>query len=242
MEPVLLVLAALCAGTVDAIAGGGGLITLPALLATGLPPHDALGTNKGQGMFGSGAALATFWWRGAVGRRWIAIGLPLGLAGSLVGAAAVSTLSPATLRPVVMVLLVVASVLLWVRRPTTAAARRGRWAAPVLALFIGAYDGFFGPGTGTFLIVGLVLLAGREPTTATAEAKAVNFGSNVAGVIVFGYLGLVHWDLALPMAAAQAVGGILGVRLALRGGARLIRLAVVLVSTALWIKLGVDLL
>ncbi|MEZ4366865.1 MAG: TSUP family transporter [Kofleriaceae bacterium] len=236
-----LVTAAFAAGTVDAIAGGGGLITLPSLLAAGLPPHVALGTNKGQGVFGSGAALATYWRRGAVSARWIAIGWPLGLLGSLAGAAAVSSLSPQTLRPVVMVLLAVASVLLWIRRPSTAGVARAAWAAPALALVIGAYDGFFGPGTGTFLIVGLVLLAGRAPTAATAEAKAVNFGSNVAGVVVFASQGLVDWRLALPMAAAQATGGVLGARLALRGGAPLIKIAVSVASAALWCVLAWDL-
>lgn len=237
----LLVLAAFGAGVVDAIAGGGGLITVPALLAAGLPPHVALGTNKGQSMWGAAASLTTYWRQGAVDLRFVAVGLPLGALGATLGALAVTALSPSVLRPVVMVLLVAASLSLWVKRPTTSRADTvAAWIAPALALGIGAYDGFFGPGTGTFLIVGLVLFAGRTLPTATAQAKAVNLGSNLAAVVVFAAHGMIAFEVALPMAAAQLVGGVVGARLALRGGAALIRVVVLMVSTALLIKLGVD--
>lgn len=239
----LLCVGALAAGTIDAIAGGGGLVTVPALLACGVPTHVALGTNKAQSSFGTAAALATFWRRGAVAPRWIALGLPLGAAGSLLGALAVSALSPAHARPVVMVMLVVASAALWLRRPAAAGTvgPRGWLAAPLLAVALGAYDGFFGPGTGTFLIVGLMLLAGRSPEAATAQAKAVNLGSNLAALGVFAASGNVAWQLALPMAGAQIVGGVLGARLALRGGARTVKLMVTVVAAALWVKLALDL-
>jgi len=239
----LLTLAALAAGTVDAIAGGGGLITLPALLAAGLPPHVALGTNKGQSVWGSTAALTTFWRGGRVDRRQARFAFPLGLVGSLVGATLVSGISKEALRPIVLVMLVGASALLLVKKPS----REGHsvpgaaWIAAALALVIGAYDGFFGPGTGTFLIVGFVALGGRSLVHASADAKVVNCASNLAAGLVFSRAGHVMWAVALPMATGQLCGGLLGARLAMRGGARVVRVVVLAVSAALIIKLGLDL-
>jgi uncharacterized membrane protein YfcA len=243
----MLAVAAFLAGTVDAIAGGGGLITLPALLAAGLPPHLAYGTNKGQSVWGSGAALATFWRRGRVDRRQAAIAFPLGIVGAAIGARLVLAIDEDALRPIAIAMLIGAAALLLVRRPAREEdapdmhRRRHLVLAAVLALVIGAYDGFFGPGTGTFLIVGFVALCGKGLTRATADAKVVNFASNLAALAAFGMAGTVAWSVALPMGAGQLAGGVVGARLALRGGARLIRIAVLVVSGALVVKLAVDL-
>ncbi len=243
----MLAAAAFLAGTVDAIAGGGGLVTLPALLAAGLPPHLAYGTNKGQSVWGSAAALATFWRGGWVDRRQAALAFPLGLAGAALGAALVLRIDDEALRPIALAMLIGAGALVLLRRPPRddapprAARPRDLAAAGLLALAIGAYDGFFGPGTGTLLIVGFVALCGKSPTRATADAKVVNFASNVAALAVFGLAGAVAWPVALPMAAGQLAGGIVGARLAIRGGARLIRIAVLVVSAALVVKLLLDL-
>jgi uncharacterized membrane protein YfcA len=240
----LLALAALGAGTVDAIAGGGGLVTVPALIAAGLPPHAALATNKGQSVWGSGSAMLTFWRHGRLDLAKARVTFPLAMAGAFGGAAAVLAVAPDVLRPVVIALLVFAVVVLVVRKPERAhpAPPPHRIArAAVIALVIGAYDGFFGPGTGTFLIVGFVAFCGDTPTSATADAKVVNFASNLAALAMFAARGAVLWRVALPMAAAQLVGGVLGARLAVRGGARLVRAMVVIVSLALCAKLLRDL-
>lgn len=247
MDPLvvaLLTVTALLAGTVDAIAGGGGLITLPALLTAGLPPHLALGTNKGGSVWGSGAALVSFWRAGRVDRRQAQFAFPLGLIGSLIGAQLVLWISPASLRPIVIAMLIGAAGLLVVRKPAGADARPdGRpLVAAALALAIGCYDGFFGPGTGTFLIVGFVALCGRSLVHATADAKVVNFASNLAAVAMFTVNGSVMWELALPMGAGQLAGGLIGARLAIKGGAKLIRIMVLLVSGALVMKLAYDLI
>ena len=242
---VLLACAALGAGMVDAIAGGGGLITLPALLAAGLPAHDALGTNKGQSVWGSGAALFTFWRAGRVDRKQATFTFPLGLVGAFAGASIVSMIDKEALKPIVIAMLIGAAVLLVIRKPTRdqdASAPRAMLAAAGLALAIGFYDGFFGPGTGTFLIVGFVALCGKSMTRATADAKVVNFASNLASVITFGMAGIVAWNVALPMAVGQLAGGIVGARLAIQGGAGLIRMMVLAVSGALVAKLLWDLL
>jgi len=269
LEIALLALAALAAGTVDAIAGGGGLVTLPALLAAHVSPLAALATNKGQSVFGSGAALVAFWRAGRVDRKQARFAFPLAFAGSLAGVAAVSRISNDALRPIVLVLLVAAAALLVVKKPTRGpelergglaptrgpelergglAPTRGN-ATPVphwgvaagLALLLGAYDGFFGPGVGTFLIVGFVALCGRSLVHASADAKVVNFASNLAAVAAFAYAGEVRWEIALPMAVGQLVGGVLGAHLAIKGGARVVRVLVLVVSGALVAKLAYQL-
>lgn len=234
------------AATLDAVGGGGGLLTLPALMAAGLPPREALGTNKGQSVFGSLAALVRFARGGAVDRRRAAVTFPLGFVGSVAGALLVLVLAPRVLRPLVIVLLVAAAIMVGIhhRRSPTVGARplsRSRLAAGAIALGMGAYDGFFGPGTGAFLIVAFSVLLGDGLGRATADAKVVNLASNLAAAIVFGVRGTVLWQVALPMAAAQAVGGWLGAHIVLRRGDRLVRAAVVGVALLLAAKLAADL-
>lgn len=233
------------AGTVDAIAGGGGLVTLPALLAAGLPPGLALGTNKGQSVFGSGAALLRYTRAGLVNGRMARFTFPAGLLGSLAGAALVLLVPPATLRPVVLGLLVLVAVVLTFRPAAPPAPRAGAHRslplATAIAAVIGTYDGFFGPGTGTFLIFAFVMLLGSGMREASADAKVVNFASNLAAVALFTSRGMVAWNVALPMAAGQFAGGLAGAHLAVRGGDRLVRGVVLCVVVALVVKVGADL-
>lgn len=246
MELVFLCTAALIAGMVDAIAGGGGLLTLPALLAAGLPPHFALGTNKGQSVFGTSAALFRFARSGWIDGRRAALHFPAGFVGALLGAALVLRLRPELLRPVVMVLLVVVAVFLVLRGNAAPRAQSAplRYATPLAVLAagaIGTYDGFFGPGTGTFLIVAFGAILRLPLARASAEAKVVNLASNLAALALFAFRGVVVWRYALPMAGAQLLGGWIGAHLAVRGGDRLVRWVVLAVVTALVLKMGVDL-
>src|SRR6266851_4524454 len=248
-----LVLAALAAGMVDAVAGGSGVIAVPALLAAGLPPHLALGTNKAQGVFGTCASTLRYARAGLLDARRARVTFPAGLAGSLCGAALVLLVPPATLRPVVLVLLVAVAVALALRpstatptatptSPSTWARRAPRLAAAAVALVLGAYDGFFGPGSGTFLILAFAFLFDLPLQRASADAKPVNFASNLAALALFSARGAVLWEVALPMAAAQFAGGWLGAHLAVRGGDRLVRAIVFLVVFALVSKLAADML
>lgn len=240
----LLACAALFAGTVDAIAGGGGLVTVPALLASGLDTRLVYGTNKGQSVWGSGAALVAFWRAGRVDRRQALFAFPLGLGGAALGALLVLHLDKALLRPIAIVLLIGASIVFVVKKPTRDETDPGLarpWVAALLAFVIAAYDGFFGPGTGTFLIVGFVSLCGKSMTHATADAKVVNFASNLASIVTFAVSGAVAWEVALPMAAGQLLGGVIGARLAIKGGAKLIRIAVLVVTAALVLRLAGEL-
>jgi uncharacterized membrane protein YfcA len=238
-QTALLCGAALCGGTIDAIAGGGGLITVPALLAVGLPPHEVLGTNKGQSVFGSLAASLRYRHAGLVDGSTAKISFPLGFLGSLAGAALALVLRPDVLRPIVLALLLLVAILLASGRfrPREGAAppapgQHGVLVAAI-ALTLGAYDGFFGPGAGTFIIAAFVAFLHRPLARATADAKILNFASNCAAMAAFASRGAVLWRIALPMAGAQMVGGFLGAHLAVRRGERLIRgvvLAVVAVS------------
>ena len=246
--PSVTVIAALTAvatlaGFIDAIAGGGGVLTVPALLMAGLPPHVALGTNKGCSTFGTTAATWTFARAGKLGVREAATGFLGGGLGAIAGAHLQLSLSPAVLRPVVLVLLVLVALALALHRPVESKtdAPRGALAAFAIALVMGTYDGFFGPGTGTFVIVLHVTLLGATLSGATAAAKPVNLGSNVASLVTFALRHTVLWSVALPMAAGNIVGNTLGARLAVKRGDRLVRGMVIAVSLALVVKLGVDL-
>lgn len=166
--------------------------------------------------------------------------------GSFLGSALVLRIPSHTLRPLVLVLLVLVAMVLTFRRtprPThgEVPSGHGRGVTAAIALAIGVYDGFFGPGTGTFLIMAFVFLLGESMVRATGDAKVVNFASNLAAVIVFAHRGAILWPLALPMAVAQLLGGIVGSRIAVRGGERLIRKVVLFVVLALVARLSLDL-
>jgi hypothetical protein len=242
----LLALAAFVAGTVDAVAGGGGLVTLPALLAAGFPPHLALGTNKGQSVFGAAASLSRFAAAGMVDWRRARLAFPAACAGSLAGAGLLLRLSPTLLRPLILALLVAVALFLALRRaPPRVTARvpprRAPLAAAAIALVLGAYDGFFGPGTGTFLILAFASLLGDGLARASGEAKVANFASNLSAFTLFAWRGNVVWAVALPMAAGQFLGGLLGAHLAIRGGDVFVRRIVLLVVLALSVKIAWDL-
>jgi len=245
-EIALLAAVALAAGFVDAIAGGGGLLTVPALLAAGLPPHLAVATNKGQSTFGALSATVAFWRAGLVDGPRARISFPLAVAGSLLGAGLLLLVSPEVLRPVVLGLLVAVALFVALRRgPPRAEARiPARFVLPVAgawSFLVGGYDGFYGPGTGTFLIVGFVAMLGDSLTRASAAAKVVNFASNLAAMLLFAWKGVVVWQVALPMAAANLVGGHLGARLAVKKGDALVRKVVLLVVLGLCLKIARDL-
>ncbi|MGE5175236.1 MAG: sulfite exporter TauE/SafE family protein [Hyphomicrobiales bacterium] len=238
--------AAFFAGGMDAIAGGGGLITVPALLAAGLPPHAAIATNKGQSTFGSFAAVTRYGHAGLIDRTTAWFAFPLAVAGSALGALVALRVPADVLRPIVLALLLGAGVVVTISRPRAEdgeerpARRNAALGIGTAALLIGAYDGFFGPGTGTFLIAFYVGWVGLSMRRATADAKVVNFAANAAAMAVFASRGAILWRVALPMAAAQLLGGFLGAHVAVRRGERLIRGVVLFVVVALVLKVARD--
>ena len=238
--PLSLFLVALVAGFVDAIAGGGGLLTVPALLLTGIDPQLVLGTNKAQGVFGTATSLGRFSSSGLLDRRRAGQSFVPALGGAACGVWLVTRIRPDILTPLVMALLGgVAVFMIFNRTPEVAMPSRARSLAVTggVAMLLGFYDGFFGPGTGTFLIIAYAYLWHDSLDAASANAKVVNFGSNLASMVTFLVLGRICWKLALPMAAGQVIGGWLGAHLTIRKGRNVVRMAVIVVSIALILRL-----
>lgn len=237
---LLLCFAALAAGFVDAIAGGGGLICVPALLAAGIDPVSALSTNKAQSSVGSMSASYTYWRAGLIDFRHLRIPLAATLVGAGLGAWLL-TLADSRWLMVLLPFLLVAIALYFLLAPPAAEidsrARLTPLAYAGVAGGIGLYDGFFGPGTGSFFALSLVSLMGMGLTKATGHAKALNLMSNVVSVAVFATGGHVLWLLAGAMAVGQFIGGRLGSKAAMRFGGRLIRPLLVVVSLGMTAKL-----
>jgi hypothetical protein len=238
---LVLVLAAFVAGVVDSIAGGGGLITVPALLLAGAAPVEALATNKLQGTFGAGTAMVAYARAGQVRPRdqlgMAAIAAVFGAAGAVV-----AHLIPAEVLRIIMPVVLIGVAAFFALKPGLSDTDRvERLRPPVFALTVvpavAAYDGFFGPGTGSFFMLGFVLLAGYGVLKATAHTKMLNFASNLGSLLVFIPSGALWWGVGLAMALAQVAGATLGARLAMRIGARLIRPLLVVTSTAMALRL-----
>ena len=236
----LLALAAFVAGIVDALAGGGGLITIPALMAAGVPPVQAIATNKLQSSFGTTGAVLAFARRGRIDFRrflWPAVAA---FTGSVGGALAVQAVDPAFLTGLVPLLLVaMAAYFLFGPKASEADshARMGQAALVAIMFAIGFYDGFFGPGAGSFMATCLVALFGMGLVSATAHTKFLNLASNVAALATLVVGGQVLWLVGLVMAVASIAGGRLGAHLALRVGGRAIRPLLVVMSLLLTLKL-----
>jgi uncharacterized membrane protein YfcA len=239
-----LAVVAFGAGFVDAVGGGGGLLTVPALLAAGLAPHVALGTNKGQACFGAVSSAVSYWRGGEVDRPRALPSFLAGLSGAAAGAAAQLAVRPEPLKPIVLVLLSMAAALVVLRPAARARASppaSPRLVASAVGFAMGAYDGFFGPGTGSLLILAFITFLGDGMLRASGNAKIVNLASNLASVAIFAWRGTVLWSVAIPMAAGNAFGAFVGVRTAIRGGERFVRVVLVVVVVALLAKVAWDL-
>lgn len=231
---------AVLTGFIDAVAGGGGLIMMPALLFAGVPPIDALGTNKLQSMFGTGTAFRNFAAKGLVDWRPHRGTIVLVFLGASAGAIAVQAMDPGALRLIVPLLLVAVALYVIVSPrmdDADAHVRLGPRGYAPFAGAIGAYDGFFGPGTGSFFTTSLVGLRGLGLTRATALTKLFNLTSNIASVLFFALGGQIFWLLGFSMAAGAMLGGYIGSHTAMRFGARLIRPLLVTLSLALTARL-----
>lgn len=240
----MLALAGFAAGFVDSIAGGGGLITVPALMLAGLSPVEALGTNKLQGLFGSGSATFSYASKGHVDVRRQAPSALMALAGGILGALA-ATVVPGTILSAAMPVVLVAIALYFAVKPNMGDVDSARRLSPFLfgllvVPMIGFYDGVFGPGAGSFYMLAFVSLAGYGVLKATAHTKLLNFSSNLGGFVVFVLAGVVYWKVGLIMGAAQFLGARVGAHLAIRNGARLIKPLLVAVCLALAAKLLAD--
>lgn len=245
---VVVAIASLLAGLIDAIVGGGGLILVPALFATypGAVPATLLGTNKGGAIWGTGWAAVQFTRRVSLRRQTMAPAMLAALLGSFAGAWAVTVVDASVMRRALPL------VLLAILAYTLARKDLGRHHAPryaeahealvasLVGLSIGFYDGFFGPGTGSFFVFLFVRVLGFDFLHASASAKLLNTATNLAALVLFTWKGHVWWQVAAVLAVANVAGSLIGTRLALKHGAGFVRGVFIVVVGALILKTGYD--
>ena len=244
---LFLLAASFFAGFIDSIAGGGGLIQLPALLI-GLPKSETaevLGTNKLSAVFGTTTAAALY--RKQIKpdpKVLIAMGVPA-FVGSAGGAVLASKIPTSSMRPMVLVLLIIVAIYTWFKpdlgkfENLRHLPKRRVQIAAFAGVVIGFYDGIFGPGTGSFLMLILVASLGYAFITASAIAKVVNVATNVGAIMVFGVNGAVLWQIGIILGIANISGAVIGARLAIKGGSTLVRKVFLLVTVAMIVKVGI---
>jgi uncharacterized membrane protein YfcA len=248
MEMFVVSLASLLAGFVDSIVGGGGLILVPALFATFPATHPAtlFGTNKGASVWGT--AIATVQYSRRVTLPWQALGPAAAVCftASLGGAWLVTVVSPDYLRKALPLVLAIVLAYTLVRKQLGRhhapcyAGRREVLMASAIGAVIGFYDGFFGPGTGSFFVFLLVRLLGYDFLHASASAKLLNTASNLAAILLFALKGHVWWHFVLAMAIANVLGSLAGTHLALKHGTGFVRGVFIAVVSALILKTSYD--
>jgi len=237
------------AGFVDSVAGGGGIISLPAYLMAGLPAHLAAGTNKVVNGCGTLTATVRYFRGGKVRLRPAVVAALAALGGSVVGARIASMIPEAALKTLLLVALPCVAVFLVVRRDfgtdgeaAPVEPRRETVVSALIGLFIGCYDGLVGPGTGTFMILCFTAFLSMDLLTASGCAKAANLASNAGSAVVWILHGSVLWKLAAPAVVCNILGAWLGARFAIRGGSKKIRGMMFVVLGLLFVKMLYDLL
>lgn len=233
---------------VDAVAGGGGLITLPAYLLAGLDPHAASATNKCGNVWGTLLSAFRFWRRGEIRMPSAAWGAAGALAGAWAGAKLNLILPDQFLYYIMLAIVPVMAVFLLLKRDFGTEDRSGQFSPLRLSLLslaiglaVGCYDGFFGPGAGTFLVLAYTSLCKFDLLTASGNTKAANAASSAASLVTFALAGEVVWAVGIPAALCGLAGGYVGSGLALRGGAKVIRPMFFVVLALLTVRLIFDL-
>jgi len=232
------------ASFIDSVVGGGGLISLPAIMLTGLPPVVALGTNKAAAFLGALTSVISFMRSGKVDFKIIKYLFPLSFIGSLIGVFVVREIPPDFLRPLVVVMLIAVTIYSlfrkdWGEKSTyDGMTKKKMYFSAVIALIFGFYDGFFGPGTGSFLLFAFLCI-GFDFICSAANARALNFASNLAAALLFMYFGLVNYAYAIPMGIAMILGAYFGTKMALSKGVAYVKplfilMTAILIGKQLW--------
>jgi uncharacterized membrane protein YfcA len=242
-QMTLLVASAFFGGLVDAVAGGGGLLTIPALLSVGIPPAMAIGTNKLQAIIGSATASYQFIKKGNIDTKKLFPLMVTAFIGAVLGGFTISYLDNQLLKLIMPYLLVlIALYFLFSSKLTSNVETKQRISMSVFCLslcpLIGWYDGFLGPGTGSFLIASFVGLLGFGLMEATMGSKLVNFATNLAALIILAFSGKVLWSVGFLMMIGQFLGALIGVKLIFLKGNKLIRPMIVIVCIVMAIKLA----
>jgi len=238
---LLLFLVSTAAGWVDAIAGGGGLITLPTLILVGLPPAAALATNKLQGSIGSLTASIYFLRKGAVSINKIRLLIVFTFWGSIFGSWLVSKINPKDLIIYLPIFLVLMGLYFLFSPDIGNVDKKQKLTLLLFGLLVcpilGFYDGFFGPGTGSFMALSFVFFCGYSISKATANAKILNFTSNLSSLIYFVIFGQVYWRVGLIMIAGQFIGATYGAKMVLDRGVSIIKPVIVSVCFLMSIRI-----
>lgn len=234
------------AGFVDSVAGGGGLISLPAYLFAGLPVHVAYGTNKMAASFGTSIAVGQFAKNGSIRLKPALIAAVGAIIGGWFGAQLVMMLSAETVQIMMMICLPIVAVFMLTRKQLGSdenhfiEPKKENILCAVIGIAIGVYDGIFGPGTGTFLLMSFTTFLGYSMVTATANAKVVNLASNVGALITYIIGGKVLYAIGIPCIISASLGNFIGSRMAIKKGSRFIRPVMTLVVAGLFIKILLD--
>lgn len=240
---IFLCAAGFCAAFVDSIAGGGGIISMPAFLMAGIPPHLALGTNKFSSSCASFTSSIKFAQSGKVDFKLIKFLAPFTFIGAVLGVNTVLNINAKCLNTIVLVLLLLVSIYsLFSKNIGTednfkGLTKKNILLGMILALFLGFYDGFFGPGTGSFLIFGLISIFSFDFTRAGGNGKVLNFVSNIASLGMFAVQGQIDYKIGIPVALFMIIGAKLGTKVALNKGAKLIKPIFVTMSLAVATKM-----
>ena len=236
---LILFVVAFFASLIDSIAGGGGLLTTPSMLLVGIQPLNVLATNKFQSCFGTFTSTYNYFKNGLLVDEKKKLYFVLSFLGSGLGTLLVSRISNETLEKIIPILLIGAALFFITNKgPKSANASSKLLIVFNLIVFgIGFYDGFFGPGTGSFFVLSFVIIKGVNIMQATAVTKLLNFASNFAAFIVFAIQGYVIWSLGLTMAVAQIAGAYTGSKFAIKNGEKLVRPVLVVVSILLSIRI-----
>jgi len=235
------------AGFLDSIAGGGGLILMPSLLIAGIPPQSALGTNKFASLFGTSAALLNFVKSKKVIWKIALCGLAFSIIGSVIGTKLILYFDPKTTAKIIISLLPITAIAMFIpnKQLKTSVSEFSKKQIyvhiPLFCFIIGFYDGFFGPGTGTFLIFGFYIFLGLELIKASAISKVFNLASNIGSFFTFAVADKVLYNIGIPIALANILGGYLGSTLAIRKGQQFIKIFILIVFMILFITLIVRL-
>lgn len=233
---------------VDAIVGGGGLVTMPALLAIGLPTHIALGTNKFGAAMGACSSAYHYFKSGNMNIKLLRYILPFSFIGSAIGVMTVLAIDPEFLKKVIIGLVLIIGLYTIMRKDLgmedyfNGLTKKKIVLGMILALVLGFYDGFFGPGTGSFLIFGLINIFGFNFVKASANTKLLNLASNITALILFLINGKVFFVIGIPMGISMIIGAKIGSHMAITKGSKFIKPVFVVMSLLLVIKMTVDII
>tara|TARA_X000000368_G_scaffold198619_1_gene156787 strand:- start:28 stop:780 length:753 start_codon:yes stop_codon:yes gene_type:complete len=236
---LILFVVAFFASLIDSIAGGGGLLTTPSMLLVGMPPLNVLATNKFQSCFGTFTSTYNYYKNGFLVEKNKRYYFVLSFIGSSVGTLLVSRISNETLESVIPVLLIGAAIFFITNKGPSSVNKNEKLLIVfnLIVFAIGFYDGFFGPGTGSFFVLAFIIIKGANIMESTAITKLLNLSSNFAAFLIFAFQGYVIWYLGLVMAVAQIAGAYTGSKFAIKNGEKVVRPVLVIVSILLSLRI-----